>query len=79
MLRGIEARGSEHFCLRIQRKLECARTLGVPRALGTSRRADKKESEGLPGADTRIRAMTFALARAVQARRWLVLHHQSQQ
>src|SRR5690242_5102909 len=37
MLRGVEVRGSEHFCLRILRKLECARTLGVPRALGISR------------------------------------------
>src|SRR5690348_5333788 len=58
MLRGIEARGSEHFRLRIQRKLECARTLGVPRALGTfEAAADGGMSEGLPGADTRIRAM----------------------
>ena len=61
MSRGVEVRGSEHFCLRTLRKLECAQDPGVPRALGTfeasglpaiarSATAGQETGDGLPGA-----------------------------
>jgi hypothetical protein len=49
MSRGVEVRGSEHFCLRTLRRLECALDPGVPRALGSLRVAAKMD-DGLPGA-----------------------------
>jgi hypothetical protein len=61
MSRGVEARGSEHFCLRTLRKLECAPDPGVPRALGTFRERRSVSEYGVPGAAQRIGA----------AERWL--------
>ena len=54
-------------CLRTRRKLVCAWTLGVPRALGTFGSGGKGKWEcGLPGAVQRIRAMSrVCFARAV--------------
>ena len=63
MSRGVEVRGSEHFCLRHLRKLECAQDPGVPRALGTFRERRSASQYGVPGAAQRIRA----------TERWLLL------
>ncbi len=60
MSRGVEARGSEHACLRTLRKLVCARTPGVPRALGSFPGDAHDEMQAAPGACPKIRAMTLA-------------------
>ncbi len=57
--RGVEARGSEHSCLRTLRKLGAPGTLGVPRALG-SIRASGKGIRAYPALAQRIRAMMLA-------------------